>query len=436
MINNSMIKSGYWSIATQKHLKELRIETTGLGHLGNLSLAGKVGRFLGSIRGNGQITNVRKLEEMAYGVGVQNNYELNKVIFPLLEQASEGKVKVKQNTIGEIIGLEEFMFESSDVLEIAGSTFEHTNPSNIERIVIDTMDETKKIPYLKSHLLESLSLQGYSEEDLNRSLILQNNFKLIHTLNKSFNQEPIISNEYVWGKNHEKIALIVSKLDIGQRDNLKDIISIIQGSQGIPLEQLSENSHEILNLAKKVGMINPVQIVSRRGITKDFGFSADLSKQDMYTDDILDDVKLLLASIRFGEHYTMFSRIESPRDFLNSLIKYGEIGPHTANSTDYAMLEKKGIVRVVEKTKYTYYGTRTGPCLQLLKEDVAKEALRIITEADYTLDVPQEIIDFSSITDINVSFSPEELRMHMAESTDASQEIEDYTLRVLRGELL
>jgi len=429
-------KVGYWSVASQKHLKELKSDTTGLGHLGNLSLAGKVGRFLGTIRGNGHIDNIRKLEEMAYSVGVQNSYELNRVILPLINEASEGKVRVKYNTAGDFVRVEEFMFESSDVLEISGSTFENMRPSNIERIVIDTMDETKKIPYLQSDLMQNLTLKGYSEEDVTRSLLLQNNFRLIQTLNKSSYQEPIISNEYVWGKNHEKIALTVSKLEIGQRESLKDIIRVIQGAQGLPLEQLSHQGQEILTLAKRVGMINPLQIVSNRGLAKDFGFSADLLQQEMYSDDILDDVKLLLASIRFGEHYTMYSRIQRPEDFLSSLIRYGEVGPHTANLTDYAMLEKKGIVTVVTRTKPGIYGPRTGPCLKLLRKDVAEAALKIITDADFVIGTQPEVTDFSALTDVNVSFSSEELRMHMAQSTESSKELEDYTLRILRNELL
>lgn len=74
--------------------------------------------------------------------------------------------------------------------------------------------------------------------------------------------------------------------------------------------------------------------------------------------------------------------------------------------------------------------------LKLLRRDVAEAALRIITDANFVIGSQPEVTDFSALTDVNVSFSPEELRMHMAESTESSKELEDYSLRVLRNELL
>lgn len=88
-------------------------------------------------------------------------------------------------------------------------------------------------------------------------------------------------------------------------------------------------------------MINPTTIVSTRGLQKDFGFSTNLLQPENYNNDILDDVKLLLASIRFGENYTPYSTINDPEKFLTKLIDSGDIGPHDANKTDYTLLEKR-----------------------------------------------------------------------------------------------
>src|SRR5690554_6243339 len=104
------IKAGYWSVATQKHLKVFQNETKGLGNLGNLNLSGKVGRFLGAIRGNSTITNINKLETMAYSVGIQSKAELNMMVFPVLEKASDGRVELIRNTVGDVTGLAEYMF--------------------------------------------------------------------------------------------------------------------------------------------------------------------------------------------------------------------------------------------------------------------------------------------------------------------------------------
>ena len=148
-------------------------------------------------------------------------------------------------------------------------------------------------------------------------------------VNKSKHSDPIISNEYVWGYNHDKIALAVSSLGITEKETLKQIIAKIQGHQGIPMEWLPKEAEEIIKTAKRTGMINPTSIISNRGIQKEFGFSSKLLEVDnlMYNDDILDDVKLLLASIRFGENYTEYSTITDPVKFLSKLLNTGFIGP-------------------------------------------------------------------------------------------------------------
>ncbi|KWX81009.1 hypothetical protein AMQ83_35165 [Paenibacillus riograndensis] len=436
------VKLGYWSVATQKHLKVFQSDSTGLSNLGSLNLAGKVGRFLGAIRGNKDIRDLNKLLVIANSVGISSKAELVKLVLPEVAKASEGRVELITNNLGEITGLLEFLYDQSMVLEVSGQVFENSYPSEVERIVVETMDETKKIPYLQDELIQTLTKMSYKERDISLSLALQTQFRLIQILNKRKSQEAIISNEYVWGKDHKKVAMAVANLGLKEREEIKDIIDIFHKTQGFPLERLAPETLEFLNLAKKIGMITPMPIQSRRGFQKEFGFSANFLKPQDYKDDILDDVKLLLASIRFGENYTPHSTIQDPKDFLSYLINNKDIGPHPANSTDYFLLEKRGIVRVVNKTKTKYsryyedWVQRTGPCLELLREDVAIEALKVISSPDYQIPKDTEISDFGSIMDLSSCLSPEEARLNMGETTEAMEEVNDEALRMLRGELL
>lgn len=440
MVNKEQkIKSGYWSIATQKHLKQYTADSTGIGKFGNLNLAGKAGRFLGVIRGNSVIEDMNKLEQMANNVGINSKAELIKIILPELEQASDGQIELIKDNVGQITGIAEYMVNNSEVLAISGQILDNLYPNQVELVAVETMDETKRIPYLQSELCQLLATRGYEERDISLALALQNQYRLIQSFNKSKSQETIISNEYVWGPNHKKIAMAVSNLDLGGRKSLKEIIEIIQKTQGYPIEKLSSYDKDMLLIAQKTGMINPVKIVSSRGIQKDFGFSSNLIDKESYNDDILDDVKLLLASIRFGENYTQHSTIFNSEMFLNKLIRDGDVGPHDANSTDYTLLEKKGIVKVKTKTKYnSYRGTyRTGPCLELVRKDVAEEALKIIRNPDYTLNLDSSSdTEITSIMDTGSYLSSEEVRVRLGESPEHVEVVEDHCCRLLRGELL
>ena len=63
--------------------------------------------------------------------------------------------------------------------------------------------------------------------------------------------DPIISNEYIWGSGNKRIALAVSELDKIQKDALGVTIQEIQKCQGILYEKLTVNDQELFNLAKK-----------------------------------------------------------------------------------------------------------------------------------------------------------------------------------------
>jgi len=429
------VKFGYWSVATQKHLKVFRNDASNIDEFDTLDLSGKAGMFLGTIRGNGQINNIKKLEKMGNTVGIRPR-DLHRIILPEIEKASDRKVEIIKNSTGDIIGLQEYVFTNNEVLEIAGQVFENQRPKDNERITIETMDKTKKIPYLQSEITQILVEQGFLEEKIVLSLALQNQFRLINKLSNLNAKDPIISNEYIWGENHDKIAMALSNIRFDERQTLKDVIEIIQASQGAPIEKLPQIDNNLLVLAKKTGMINPTTIVSNRGINKEFAFTPNIGKSLSINDDILDDVKLLLASIRFGENYTQHTTINDPERFLETLIKYGDIGPHSANGTDYILLEKKGIVKVVEKSKQGYYGMRHGYCLELVKKDVAEEALKIIKSPEYKFDVEKKYENFDLVCNSSTYISGEENRMAMGESPSIVSESEEYIANVLRDELL
>ncbi|AWS27212.1 hypothetical protein CYK73_15255 [Clostridium perfringens] len=438
MNKNDKVKAGYWSVATQKHLKVFRADSCNIDEFDNLDLSGKAGMFLGTIRGNGTITNINKIEKMANTVGIKPR-ELRTIILPEIEKYSDKKIEILRSSTGDIEGIQEYIFSNKEVLEISGNIFENQNSRAIERITIETMDKTKKIPYLENEIKDILIKDGFKEKDVEIALQLQNQFKLINILQKGKSNEKIISNEYIWGSNHEKIALAVSNLDMENRNELGDIISVIQNSQGYPIEKLNTIDNNLIKLAKKTGMIDPTTIISSRSIRKEFGFTPNLIDGLEFEDDILDDLKLFLASIRFGENYTQHTTIIDPEAFLKSLIRNGEIGPHDANACDYTLLEKKGIVKVEKKSKYNHYlgRNREGYFLKLIKDDVAKKALEIIKNPKYSINIEHNNqTNYDIINNTGNYLSPEEVRINIGKSPEIVAEAEAYLTSVLRDETI
>jgi hypothetical protein len=436
MDNKEKIKEGYWSVAAEKHLKNYTDESQNLDEVDNLNIAGKAGRFIGTIRGNGSVENIKKIEKMAGSVGIRRSM-LHKIILPAIEKSTD-KVEIIRDSTDEIIGVAEYVFDSDSVLEIAGEVFENQNPSKIERIAIDTMEETKKLPYYQRELIDKLLKQGYLEQEVSIALAIQEQFQLIQKVNLTKTNDPIISNEYIWGRNHKKIAAAIAPLQLEEKQSMKQMIEAIQGSQGMPLEKLPYIDKNLLLLAKKTGILNPAIISSTRGLEKEFEFTPDILKTDALNEDILDDVKLLLASIRFGENYTEYSTIQEPEKFLRALINNQKVGPHSANASDYILLEKRGIVKVSMGSKYNSYTgrTRTGYCMELLKKDVAQEALRIIESKEYNIKLSGNDENYDIATTVGSFISPEEARIKMGVMPEPVREAEEYLNKVLRDELI
>lgn len=436
MDNKKKIKEGYWSVAAEKHLKNYTDESQNLDEVDNLNIAGKAGRFIGTIRGNGTIENIKKIEKMAGSVGIRRSM-LHKIILPAIEKSTD-KVEIIRDSTDEITGIAEYVFDSDSVLEITGEVFEKQNPSEIERIAIDTMEETKKLPYYQRELIDKLLKQGYLEQEVSIALAIQEQFQLIQKVNLTKTNDPIISNEYIWGRNHKKIAAAIAPLQLEEKQSMKQMIETIQSSQGIPLEKLPDIDKNLLLLAKKTGILNPAIISSTRGLEKEFEFTPDILKTDAINEDILDDVKLLLASIRFGENYTEYSTIQEPEKFLRALINNQKVGPHSANASDYILLEKRGIVKVSIGSKYNSYTgkTRTGYCMELLKKDVAQEALRIIESKEYNIKISDNDENYDIVNTVGSFISPEEARIKMGVMPEPVREAEEYLNKVLRDELI
>lgn len=429
MSDTEKVKVGYWSIAAQKHIKKYEIDSPNRDEFDTISFAGRVGRFLAILRGNDEIRNIDKIEKMAGSVGIFR-HELHNIILPEIEKFTDGQVELITDSTGDVIGLKEYILGKTRVLEIAGEVFERYNPKDTERIAIETMDITRKIPLLESELYDKLMDLGFKENRISLSCSLQSQFRLIQKLTRG--KEPIFSNEYVWGENHEKIAYAIASLSFDNKVTLKEAIDIIHQNQGLPLDYFGYVDKNLLTLAQQIGMINPTNIATNRGITKSFAFSSDLVKKSLYDDDIVDDVKLFIAAIRFGQNYTQHSTLTRYEDFIRTLINEGRTRrPHSANATDYVLLERKGIIRVEPSKMYPdrYY-------MVLLREDVAQEALRVMSSSAYNINEYDDTDAVNSILSQTAFESPEEYRIKIAEPTEDIKEAMDHLIRTLRDESL
>ncbi|EGO2710393.1 hypothetical protein IET04_002660, partial [Enterococcus faecalis] len=171
------VEKGYWAVATQKHLNKFQTNTPNYEEFDALNNSGKAGRLLGLIRGNTRIENMKKLEKLAGTMGIGKR-ELKNTILPELEIVTEKKLELRRDSLNEIIGIEEYFLENEEVLSAAGDYFEYMEPEDTERITVQTLASTKRLPTSSSELYSELN-DGYNEENIEKALAYQEQFMLL-----------------------------------------------------------------------------------------------------------------------------------------------------------------------------------------------------------------------------------------------------------------
>jgi hypothetical protein len=125
--------------------------------------------------------------------------------------------------------------------------------------------------------------------------------------------------------------------------------------------------------------------------------------------DLVDDAKLFLNSLRYGQFYSDPSRgkIKSPEWIVNALLRDGAIGvrtPATAIGEDYPLALSRGIVNIVESKIYP--GRYS---MELLKGDVV-EAVGDVLEHQTLLPTEKAVTD-EDIEKAGRFISPKSLRV-------------------------
>ncbi|HID30393.1 MAG TPA: hypothetical protein EYP19_10370 [Desulfobacterales bacterium] len=382
---------GRWAVATQKHLVGKRIDTIGLEHFDKTIIAGKCGRLLARIRQLG-IVEVRKLYAIGRTIGIMPS-ELERIIIPTIEE-NTNSILVKRDADGQIIEVEEYIPSRTAVLELTGQIWGSTFPKPVEFVNFDSLDYSLGLPRTEVEQIDYLVSQGYPEEIVKLALELQISFGLLGRQEAEYGlREPILYNEYIWGEKAAQIYNAIRDLSRRQREQLIELLEKVANKQGYPVDSLDQSS-EMFKLAKKTGILDITGIRTTTGAHKQFATTPQmwgtLSPDQLADQDIFDDVKLFLDSIRYGQLYTdpRTGRILSPIQLLRALLRNGAVGPCTAIGTDYPLVEEAGIVSI--ERDLSQPGEQY--IMQMKKEDVVRTVLDVLEhQTVLPLDEPYQI---------------------------------------------
>lgn len=382
---------GYWVCASYEHLKPYPVEAPNIDEYEVTILTGQAAGILNSIRGRTSVpySEIRRLAK-AKSIG---KIRLDSQILPCIERLKSQRILIRRLSNGKIHGVEEHLTTPRQLFEVAGRLWESLDPSIVERAAIYVLKHTCALPRLKTDQLSLLSREGIKEEKAEHALGVVQSFEIVRSFSGPGLDEPILFNEYVWRKDHTKIAHAIARLDSDQRQAVELAVSAASKWQGIPVERMG-NDLELITDARSVGLLDIVTVHAADGRSREFAFSPLLTTHPAHpelADDLLNDVRAVLACVGYGENYSRISRLGGVRrdktvNFLRYLLRNGRAGDATAIGVDYQLLEERGII-TVEPTSTPPGGRHV---MVLLRSEPVEIALRVIDDSiDASLPMPR-----------------------------------------------
>lgn len=344
------IEKGYWAIANQKHLIDFKEDANNREEYEATIIAGKTGSFLAQIKGH---------ESLSYSKAVRLAKKaqipelLLQALLPRLRKVTDGRIDYSVSNSGDILEIEEHIDTEATVFKSTGALYDVLGPTEIDQGSLETLSYAAVLPRSESEVKEMLISLGMHEEQAASCLAIQSDFEVVKRFEEYGLAEPIYFNEYIWRCNPSKIAHALSNFNPSNKQQLEVVMKECKGYQGQPVDMFS-GQEEILNIADSVGLLDKVTIKTSDNVERDFIFTPHLRSEEQateYSNDLMGDVKLFIASMGFGEIYSRISRLggdnrEKTINFLRKLLREGEAGDATAIGIDYIMLEDRGIVRV------------------------------------------------------------------------------------------
>lgn len=345
------LEKGSWIINTVKHTAGVRTDTVELNDLEVTERAGKSGILLGKLLVDEQeIISGKKLNVFARNANISP--DALKTYAEVLKKF--GQVDFKEDKFGNVSELEIYCLTTEDAIKTVSDIFDYYEPDEIEQGNLESLKTTFEFPASRDELMQKLtSNKGVSEESAKEILALETTFSLIKK--EHIENSDIYYNEYAFAGDGSKIAKSIASLPESQRNDVSFVMEQVKKSQGFLAENLTNKVNPgIIDMMEGVGLLDGITVNS------DFGKAVFYTTPQLIgpgigswkiSTDVFNHAKLLLSSLRYGEHKSVASRgaiytSSKMMNIVNKLLRGEWVGPCTAIGQDYKLLEMDGVIAV------------------------------------------------------------------------------------------
>lgn len=288
-------------------------------------------------------------------------------------------VSIDRGSNGEPLSVIETIPAPADLIKASDQVLSvlMTGPSEIAALAI--LRATTIQPLLLEGALQAATVaEGVEDEHAENAVRYLEHTGLIRKVT-SADGRIVMYNPNVWTQGDEIAQSALRAADARGTKEVGALLEELASNPGMPESQVSATEAKWINFAVSQGLVQRSVIQTSEGQEQGFLFTPHLGRDPFggTAGDASGQVRQLVGSMIYAATFAE-TKLYEPELFLKALINRGIAGHASSIGTDYPMLEKAGIVRVVQGSSSNRFR------LELLQTEVAEDALKLLRSRDST----------------------------------------------------
>lgn len=306
----------------------------------------------------------------AIGIDIGLSSRSLREVIALLE--SMNWVTVQRDDQGSAVFVNEALPAAAELVAAAPRLLDTANVGARERAALAVLRATTIQPLLRGDALEAANAAASGDGSACEAAVRHLAAVGLVRFASVGGDRDVLYNPNVWTQSETIAAAALKAADANATKEVQALLEELAENPGLPEAKVQSTEERWVRFAVAQGLVQRSVIQTTEGGEQGFLFTPHLARDPFggTAGDASGHVRQLVGSMIYATTFARY-RLHSPEAFLRSLLRNGVAGNTESIGTDYPMLEKAGIVRVVP-------GTGSRFRLELLQSDVAEDALRLL----------------------------------------------------------
>lgn len=326
-----------------------------------------------------------------------------------------GWVSVARDKDGLPVSISETMPPAAELVAASDRLFGVLSVGGLERAALALLRATTIQPLIADDaLVAAASGSGATDEQCADALRHLTAVGLVRRVTTDDGRE-VLYNPNVWTQGDDIAKIALRAADANATAEVQALLEELASNAALPEVHVTSTEPKWVKFAVSQGLVQRSVIQTSDGTEQGFLFSPHLGRDPFggTAGDASGHVRQLVGSMIYATTFAR-DRLYWPDVFIRALIRNGVAGNVPSIGTDYPMLEKAGIVRVVPGTGSSYR-------MELLQSDVAEDALRLLSTMKGSGNAPDAAILRGQSAYVHIE--TDRARLAMSAATDEVEQM-------------